>query len=233
MQQYPAMIYGYLRFPAKPATTDPEIHRLKTAGCVKIFKDIGPFTKEGSFDGRDAALAVLEEGDTLILQRLSNFAYSLTELLEFFGALSEKKAVIISLEEGFNSTIPIKPFSVAALLREVDRAIASERMNAYYAEAQRMGKKATKRSILSSDDKIKALEMMERMDTKDVAKIFKVNPATLTGYKRERDGPMRKRLTNVEKEEARTLLKKLTIEEVAVRYPGVRLETIQKLKDQT
>lgn len=226
------MIYGYLRFPAKPTATDPAILRLKNAGCVKIFRDIGPFTKEGSFKQRDDAIAILQTGDTLILQKLSTFAYSLAELLDFFSAFREKGAAIISLEESFNSEIAAAPFSTAALLQELDRTIASERMSAYYSEAQRLGKKTEKRSILSSEDKIKALEMMERMNTKDVARIFKVNPATLTAYKRERDGPMRKRMTHAEKEEAKAMLKKLTVEEVAAKYPGVRLETIQKLKDQ-
>jgi DNA invertase Pin-like site-specific DNA recombinase/predicted nucleotidyltransferase len=96
-------IFGYARVSTDGQALDPQIEALKAFGCEKIFREK---ITGGTADRAQLArlLAVIDQGDVLIVTRLDRLARSTRDLLNIIGAVAERAASFRSLGDSWADT---------------------------------------------------------------------------------------------------------------------------------
>jgi DNA invertase Pin-like site-specific DNA recombinase len=96
-------IFGYARVSTDGQTLDAQLEVLKAAGCEKIFREK---ITGGTADRAQLArlLAVIDQGDVLIVTRLDRLARSTRDLLNIIGAVAERGASFRSLGDSWADT---------------------------------------------------------------------------------------------------------------------------------
>jgi len=135
------MLIGY----ARVSTQDQSLHlqqdALRQTGCQKIFED----KASGSLaqrEGLDKALAMLREGDTLVVWKLDRLGRSLKHLVETVQTLQEAGIGFRSLQESLDTTTSGGKlvFHFFAALAEFERDIIRERTQAGLTAARARGR---------------------------------------------------------------------------------------------
>jgi site-specific DNA recombinase len=112
---------------------DPETQRrmLEQAGVPPaniIERELSSVSKEWKRE-RDAVLATLKHGDTLVIQRYDRLGRSLTDLVDTITALRDRGVVVKSLTEGFDLSTATGRFifNVLASAAQFERELTIER----------------------------------------------------------------------------------------------------------
>jgi DNA invertase Pin-like site-specific DNA recombinase len=84
------MIYGYARVSTDGQSLGSQVRQLETAGCDKVFSEKASGAKA---DGRQLQRlsSVVQPWDVVVVTRLDRLARSTRDLLNFLGAMAEKK----------------------------------------------------------------------------------------------------------------------------------------------
>ena len=124
----PALI-GYARVSTDEQNLDLQHDALGSAGCASVFEDRGISGAQHSRPGLDAALAVLEPGDTLVVWRLDRLGRSLVHLVCLIEDLAARGIGVRSLTESFDagSSGGRLIFHLMAALAEFERELIGER----------------------------------------------------------------------------------------------------------
>jgi DNA invertase Pin-like site-specific DNA recombinase len=96
-------VYGYARVSTDGQTLDAQLATLKEAGCGKVFSE----KVSGARSDRQAlakAMAVLSDGDVLVVVRLDRLAISTRDLLNVLHTVASKGANFKSLSETWADT---------------------------------------------------------------------------------------------------------------------------------
>lgn len=135
------MLVGY----ARVSTQDQNLHlqhdALQSAGCHKVFDDKASGSASQR-EGLDKALAMLREGDTLVVWKLDRLGRSLKHLVEMVQTLHEAGVGFKSLQENLDTTSSGGKlvFHFFAALAEFERDIIRERTQAGLSAARARGR---------------------------------------------------------------------------------------------
>ena len=176
---------GYARVSTsdKGQSVDPQILKLKAAGCEVVFSDTGESGKKASRPQWDLCLASLNPGDTLYAVRLDRFGRSLQHLLKLADDLNSRSIGLVCTDQaGIDSTSSMGRllFSILGAVAEFEAAITRERVLDGLAVAVANGKtlgapKAIDDKTLSAAITMKAAGM----PVVQICDVLKVRQSTL------------------------------------------------------
>jgi DNA invertase Pin-like site-specific DNA recombinase len=172
---------GYARVSTGEQTLDAQRDALKGAGCSRIFTDVvsGATTAR---DGLDAALAALNQGDTLVVARLDRLGRSMPHLVATVHDLADKGIGFKSLAESIDTTSAAGKLvlHMFAALAAFERDLIRERTREALAAKKRRGEPVGRRRALSPSRLEAARKMLADGDgAARVARILKVGRSTL------------------------------------------------------
>ena len=125
-------VIGYARVSTSSQTTAPQVTELKAAGCDRVFHEkVSTRTPEEKRIQLQAALAVLEEGDELVVAKLDRVGRTMVEVVNRLHDLQSKGIHVRTLDGLLNTRAlgKMAPLVVGLLtgLAEVERELIRER----------------------------------------------------------------------------------------------------------
>lgn len=97
------MIYGYARVSTDGQSLAAQLAELQQAGAAKIFREKASGARSDRAELR-RLLAVLEEGDTILITRLDRLARSTRDLLNILDIITKRGACFRSLADAWADT---------------------------------------------------------------------------------------------------------------------------------
>lgn len=141
------MLIGYARISTDGQTLDPQIDKLKAAGCDKIFTDVASGAKSDR-PGLLEAINYAREGDTIVVVKLDRFGRSMSDLIARTKDLASRNIEFRSLSELIDTSTSAGKllFHIMGSLAEFERDLIRERTNAGLAAARARGRKGGRKS---------------------------------------------------------------------------------------
>ena len=99
-------LVGYARVSTPEQRLDLQIDCLKSAGCVRIFKDHGISGAKAKRPGLDAMLADLQRDDMVVVYKLDRLGRSVLHLSDLLVRFQHEGIHFCSLSEGINTATP-------------------------------------------------------------------------------------------------------------------------------
>ncbi len=135
---------GYARVSTASQTTDPQVQALKEAGCIRIFAEkVSSRTPENQRIQLQAALAVLEDGDELVVAKLDRLGRTMHEVVNRLHDLQTIGIQVRTLDGLLNTKAlgKMAPLVVGLLtgLAEVERELIRERTQESVERRRRTG----------------------------------------------------------------------------------------------
>ena len=94
-----ARTIGYARCSTAAQSTDAQVAELKASGCARVFHEkISSRTPESERPQLQAALAVLEEGDELVVAKLDRLGRTMVEVVNRLHSLQEQGIHVRTLD---------------------------------------------------------------------------------------------------------------------------------------
>jgi DNA invertase Pin-like site-specific DNA recombinase len=175
-------IYGYARVSTDGQTLAAQDAALHAAGCAKVYSE----TASGAVTDRKAlarALAVLKEGDTLIVTRLDRLARSTRDLLNTLDTIARKGAGFKSLAGTWaDTTTPHGRLMLTVLggLAEFERELIRARTGEGRARARANGVHMRRPPKLTPHQRREALKCRDAGESlTDIARTYGVAHATI------------------------------------------------------
>lgn len=133
---------GYARVSTTEQSLALQVSALKAAGCTEIYEEHGVSGAQAVRPALGAALAALQDGDTLIVWRLDRLGRSLRHLIDVNNDLTERGCFFESLTEKVDTATPMGTFifHVLGAVAQLEREIIRERTLAGMAEAAKEGR---------------------------------------------------------------------------------------------
>lgn len=177
---------GYARVSTSGQTLDVQLDQLRAAGCDLIFQE----TMSGAQANRPElkrALAILDEGDMLVITRLDRLARSTFDLLEIVRTVEGCGARLKSLAEAWaDTTTPAGRLILTVLggLAEFERSLIAERTGEGRERARREGRRLGRPPKLTSHQKqLIAQWRAEGQDNAQIARALGVSRSTVSRTK--------------------------------------------------
>lgn len=178
------MIIGYARVSKREQNLESQLDALHKAGCDRIYSD-KISSRKAERPQLKAVLALLQEGDTLVIWRLSRVGRSLRELIDIVGSLQERKIEFRSLTENIDTTTSGGRFffHIFGAVAEYDRDIISENTHLGLEAARERGRVGG-RSRAMNDDQVRIAHALaaQNIPREQIGQLFKVSRATLYRY---------------------------------------------------
>ena len=135
------MIYGYARVSTLDQNLDRQKDALRAYGVERIFCEKVSGAKK-SRPELDKMLAILESGDSVVIESLSRLGRSVKNLSELMETFNEKGIRLISLKESVDTTSATGRllFTIISSLAAFERETLIERTNEGLASARARGK---------------------------------------------------------------------------------------------
>jgi DNA invertase Pin-like site-specific DNA recombinase len=175
------MLIGYARVSTQDQNLELQRKALLDAGCEKIFDD----KLSGSRSDRPGlaqALAILRDGDTLVVWKLDRLGRSVKHLVDLVGELREQGIQFRSLTDSIDTATPSGRFffHVMASLAEMERELAVERTKAGLEVARSLGRVGGRKRRMT-DSKIESAKKLlaSGVPPREVAKNLGVSVPTL------------------------------------------------------
>ncbi len=139
------VLVGFARVSTQGQDLADQLHKLKTAGCAKIYDG----KHSGKADANAEALMELEgyvrEGDTVVVTKLDRLGRSVGQVVSFLDRMKEKGIYIKALEQNIDTSKANDPMATAmthllAVFAEMERSMIQSRMEEGKAAAVRSGK---------------------------------------------------------------------------------------------
>ena len=135
------MLIGYARVSTQDQNLELQQEALGKAGCQKIYEDkvSGTATQR---PGLAQVLAVLREGDTLVVWKLDRLGRSVKHLVDLVSELHKQGVHFRSLTDAIDTGTPSGRFffHVMASLAQMERELMVERTQAGLAVARKLGR---------------------------------------------------------------------------------------------
>lgn len=180
------MIYGYARVSTDGQSVAAQLAELQQAGAAKIFREKASGARSDRAELR-RVLAVLEEGDTILITRLDRLARSTRDLLNILDTISKKGASFRSLADTWaDTTTPHGRLMLTMLagLAEFERELIRQRTARGRAIAKANGVKFGPKHKLTPHQRKEAIARRERGDLLTViARSYNVSDSTISRLK--------------------------------------------------
>jgi DNA invertase Pin-like site-specific DNA recombinase len=149
------MKVGYARVSTsdKHQSTEPQLRKLREAGCTVTFADDGESGTKASRPEWDKCLASLQPGDTLVAVRLDRFGRSVQHLLKLSEDLAARGIDLQCTDQPIDTTSSVGKlvFVILAAVAEFERSITVERVKDGLAVAVANGKQIGRPSAISDE----------------------------------------------------------------------------------
>jgi len=181
--QKDGMIYGYARVSTDGQTLDAQREALTSAGAEKIFAETASGAKS---DRAELAkvLALVGQGDTLLVTRLDRLARSTINLLTTLDGLYQKGAMFRSLSEGWaDTTTPHGRLTVTIVggVAEFERELIRARTGEGRARAKARGQSLGRRPILTPHQQEEARSRkLAGESVREIARSYNVSASTIS-----------------------------------------------------
>ncbi|ODT47757.1 recombinase family protein [Devosia sp. 63-57] len=177
------MIYGYARVSTDGQTLDAQREALICAGADEVFAETASGAK---FDRAELAkvLALVGEGDTLVVTRLDRLARSTINLLSILDSLSHKRAMFRSLSEGWaDTTTPHGRLTVTIVggVAEFERELIRARTGEGRSRAKARGQSLGRRPALTrhQQDEVRRRKLAGEA-VREIARSYNVSASTIS-----------------------------------------------------
>ena len=156
---------------------------LKRAGCTRIFSETA---SGGRWDRPELhrMLDQLRPDDVVIVWKLDRLSRSLKDLLLIMEKIDAAGAGFRSLTESIDTTTPAgrMMMQMVGTFAEFERAMIRERTRAGLESARARGRKGGRKPSLNKDQKADIADnvISGRKSGADMARLYKVSPATIT-----------------------------------------------------
>ncbi|MCA2971671.1 MAG: recombinase family protein [Brevundimonas sp.] len=175
------MLIGYARVSTQDQNLDLQVKALTEAGCKKVFNDkIGGSHAERP--GLAMALAMLREGDTLVVWKLDRLGRSVKNLVELVGKLHGQGIQFRSLTDSIDTSTASGRFffHVMASLAQMERELVVERTCAGLQAARLLGRKGGRKRKMTDSKVASARKLLASgVPPKEVASNLGVSVPTL------------------------------------------------------
>jgi len=175
------MLIGYARVSTQDQNLDLQVKALTKAGCKKVYDDKISGTRADR-PGLTTALAMLREGDTLVVWKLDRLGRSVKNLVDLVGELHRQGVQFKSLTDSIDTDTASGRFffHVMASLAEMERELIVERTCAGLEAARRLGRNGGRKRQMT-DSKIESAKKLlaNGVLPRDVAKNLGVSIPTL------------------------------------------------------
>jgi DNA invertase Pin-like site-specific DNA recombinase len=175
--------YGYARVSTDGQTLDAQQATLKAAGAVKVFseKETGIKTDRAALA---KAVAILQNGDVLLVTKLDRLARSTMDLLNTLAAISKRGAAFKSLGDPWaDTTTPHGKLMITVLggLAEFERHLILSRTSEGRKRAMVRGVKFGRKPKLTKHQRDQALVRRAAGEPlTEIAKTFNVSHMTIS-----------------------------------------------------
>jgi DNA invertase Pin-like site-specific DNA recombinase len=175
-------LIGYARVSTRDQDYDGQVAELEAAGCARIFQEKESGARADR-PGLAKVLAVLGQGDILLVCRLDRLARSTRDLLNTLAAIAEKGAGFKSLHDTWaDTTTPHGRLMLTVLggLAEFERELIRARTGAGRERAKARGVKFGRPVKLNQYQRAEALRRLAGGESQsDVARSYAVSSATI------------------------------------------------------
>ena len=175
------MLIGYARVSTQDQNLDLQVKALTKAGCKKVFDDKISGTR-AERPGLATALAMLREGDTLVVWKLDRLGRSVKNLADLVGELHGQGVQFKSLTDSIDTGTASGRFffHVMASLAQMERELMVERTCAGLEAARLLGRKGGRKRQMTDSKVASAKKLLASgVPPKDVAKNLGVSVPTL------------------------------------------------------
>ena len=174
---------GYARVSTRDQSLSAQLAELQAAGAQRVFKE-----KQSGAKGDRAELAkairALGAGDVLVVTRLDRLARSTRDLLNIVDAIAKRGAGFKALKDTWADTTTSHGrlmLTVLGGLAEFERTLIVERTGEGRKRAQARGVRFGRPRALDEHQRREAVKRLQAGDSQaDVARMFAVNPATIS-----------------------------------------------------
>ncbi|MFN7650594.1 MAG: recombinase family protein [Acidobacteriota bacterium] len=175
------MLIGYARVSTKDQNLELQHQALIQAGCEKVFDDKMSGTR-AERPGLASALAMLREGDILVVWKLDRLGRSVKHLVDLVGALHRQGVQFKSLTDSIDTSTPAGRFffHVMSSLAEMERELMVERTCAGLEAARLLGRKGGRKRQMTDSKVASAKQLLiSGVPPKEVARNLGVSLPTL------------------------------------------------------
>ena len=175
------MLIGYARVSTQDQNLDLQVKALTKAGCKKVFDDKISGTR-AERPGLATALAMLREGDTLVVWKLDRLGRSVKNLVDLVGELHGQGVQFKSLTDSIDTGTASGRFffHVMASLAQMERELMVERTCAGLEAARLLGRKGGRKRQMTDSKVASAKKLLANgVQPRDVAKNLGVSVPTL------------------------------------------------------
>ena len=178
------MKIGYVRVLGEDRNPAVQREALRAAGCERVFEDVVDSSK-AERPGLAEALAVVGEGDELVVCKLDRIGRSLPHLVRLVEELRQRGVGFCSLAEniGIEASGGTPATSVFAALAEFERDLVRERTRASLVAARARGRKGGRKPL--SPEKIAALRALwdeKRLTAREIGEKLGIHRASVFKY---------------------------------------------------
>lgn len=147
-------IVGYARVSTDKQDHDSQVLALRAEGITEIITETGSGKVTAPKPRRDALLAELESGDTLVIWKFDRIGRSMAETVFILEDLTSRGVTLRSLTEGIDTrgTLGKMLVGIIAGLAELEREGISERTKAGLAAARADGKTLGRPQVITDED---------------------------------------------------------------------------------
>ena len=175
------MLIGYARVSTQDQNLDLQVRALTEAGCTKVFDDKISGTR-AQRPGLNAALAIMRDGDTLVVWKLDRLGRSVKNLVDLVTELHRQGVQFKSLTDAIDTGTPSGRFffHVMASLAQMERELMVERTCAGLEAARLLGRRGGRKRQMTESKVASARKLLASGVTpRDVARNLGVSIPTL------------------------------------------------------
>ena len=175
------MIYGYARVSTLEQNLDRQKDALREYGVDKIYCEKISGAKKSRLE-LNRMLAILESGDSVVIESLSRLGRSVKNLSELMEMFNEKGIRLISLKESIDTTSATGRllFTIISSLAAFERETLIERTNEGLAAARARGKLGGRpKTDAKAIKKAVALYRTGQYSVTDVTELVGISKSTL------------------------------------------------------
>jgi len=180
------MKIGYARVSTFDQNIDAQLDALLDAGCKKIFQEKVTGARYERTE-LNRLLEILREGDIVVVWKLDRLSRSLKDLLFIMEKIHEREATFLSLTETLDTTSAGGKMMMQMIgsFSEFERSLLRERTKQGLLSARKHGRIGGRKSKFNDFQKEEINKLLEEGEKSrsDIARLFNVNPSTISRFK--------------------------------------------------